>query len=76
MKKESDKTILDKLDEIGSPIHNILEGTEGEYKGFIPIEIPQRIDITKRDNKGSTTKKIKHKIKRKKHKKKKNKRRR
>ena len=41
MKKENEKTILDKLDEIGAPVHNILEGTESEYKGFKPIEIPE-----------------------------------
>ena len=39
IKKESEKTILDKLDEIGAPVHNILEGTESEYKGFKPLEI-------------------------------------
>ena len=39
MKKESEKTILDKLDEIGAPVRNILEGTE--YKGFNPIKIPE-----------------------------------
>ena len=40
MKPESEKTILDKLDEIGAPVHNILEGTESEYKGFNPIKMP------------------------------------
>ena len=40
MKKENEKTILDKLDEIGAPVHNILDGTESEYKGFVPIKMP------------------------------------
>lgn len=60
MKKESEKTILDKLDEIGAPVRSILEGVE--YKGFKPLEMPNH----KQPNSPTLDKKKKRKKRKKK----------
>jgi len=66
MKKETEKTILDKLDEIGAPVRNILEGTEDQYEGFKPLAIERKvIPLPTNPNRKSTNSNKKRKKKKK-----------